>query len=224
MPFNAQDLMPILYIGFSLFAPLIPAVAIYKVLPVSPTEVAGPFQGLQIKLGGAFAGYFLLVLISVTFIQMSPKAPNYEVWEIQGKLRLNPSAEIDSQRHPISIIPPFARVSADGSFDVFVAVPRKHNGELDFPVLSVNYGKEYGKVDVPLRDLATSNKAEVRTDGAHSIVLESNTAAKKIKLDGEVVLTRSKKASDNEGYLEDKNDNDVVEPVQIKLDRAEGQP
>lgn len=45
-----------------LLLPLIPAYVLYKFLPASETDVSGPYQGLSIKLKGAFAGYFLLVL------------------------------------------------------------------------------------------------------------------------------------------------------------------
>jgi len=41
--------------------PLIPAFLLYKFLP-SKTNAAGPFKGLNIKLSGAFAGYFILLL------------------------------------------------------------------------------------------------------------------------------------------------------------------
>ncbi len=45
-----------------LLLPLAPAFVIYKFLPESDTEVAGPYKKLNLKLKGAFAGYFLLVL------------------------------------------------------------------------------------------------------------------------------------------------------------------
>lgn len=44
--------------------PLIPAFLLYKFLP-SKTSVSGPFKGLNLKLTGAFGGYFLLVLTAV---------------------------------------------------------------------------------------------------------------------------------------------------------------
>src|SRR6185436_18365996 len=47
-----------------LLLPLIPAFLLYKFLP-SKTNVSGPFKGLNLKLTGAFGGYFLLVLIAV---------------------------------------------------------------------------------------------------------------------------------------------------------------
>ncbi len=47
-----------------LILPLIPAFLLYKFLP-SKTNVTGPFKGLNLKLTGAFGGYFLLVIVAV---------------------------------------------------------------------------------------------------------------------------------------------------------------
>ena len=48
-----------------LLIPVIPAFIIYKFLPASDTDVSGPYQGLSLKLKGAFAGYFLLVIVGL---------------------------------------------------------------------------------------------------------------------------------------------------------------
>src|SRR5438128_4742058 len=48
-----------------LIIPVIPAFIIYKFLPSSDTDVSGPYQGLSLKLKGAFAGYFLLVIVGL---------------------------------------------------------------------------------------------------------------------------------------------------------------
>ena len=48
--------------------PLIPAFFIYKFLPVGTgddVDVSGPFSGLSLKLKGAFAAYFLLVVVGL---------------------------------------------------------------------------------------------------------------------------------------------------------------
>jgi hypothetical protein len=47
-----------------LLLPLIPAFLLYKFLP-SRTNVSGPFKGLNLKLTGAFGGYFLLVITAI---------------------------------------------------------------------------------------------------------------------------------------------------------------
>lgn len=52
-----------------LLLPLIPAYIIYKFLPVGKaddTNITGPYKGLSLKLKGAFAGYFLLVIVGLT--------------------------------------------------------------------------------------------------------------------------------------------------------------
>lgn len=49
-----------------LLIPVIPAFILYKFLPASDTDVSGPYKGLSLKLKGAFAGYFLLVIVGVT--------------------------------------------------------------------------------------------------------------------------------------------------------------
>ena len=51
-----------------LIFPLIPAFFIYKYLPVGKgddVDVSGPFSGLSLKLKGAFAAYFLLVVVGL---------------------------------------------------------------------------------------------------------------------------------------------------------------
>ena len=48
-----------------LLVPIIPAYILYKFLPASETDVSGPYQGLSLKLKGAFAGYFLLVIVGL---------------------------------------------------------------------------------------------------------------------------------------------------------------
>jgi hypothetical protein len=48
-----------------LLIPIIPAYILYKFLPASETDVSGPYQDLSLKLKGAFAGYFLLVMVGL---------------------------------------------------------------------------------------------------------------------------------------------------------------
>ena len=48
-----------------LLLPVIPAYILYKFLPASDTDVSGPYKGMNVKLKGAFAGYFLLVIVGL---------------------------------------------------------------------------------------------------------------------------------------------------------------
>ena len=64
---NSPKMMDNFYLAMAaiFFIPLLPAFVIYKFLPESETNVEGPYKKLNLKLKGAFAGYFLLVLIGV---------------------------------------------------------------------------------------------------------------------------------------------------------------
>lgn len=69
-----------------LLMPLIPAFLLYKFLP-SKTNVGGPFKGLSLKLTGAFAGYFLLVISAMSvfyFLMKNQQAKTIE--ELEAKL------------------------------------------------------------------------------------------------------------------------------------------
>lgn len=78
----------LLYVlGAVLILPLVPAVILYKFLP-SRTNVSGPFKGLDLKLTGAFAGYFLLVLCSLAvFFPLLKNEQQQRIDELERKLK-----------------------------------------------------------------------------------------------------------------------------------------
>src|SRR5436309_9966761 len=55
----------VIAVSLVIILPLLPAILIYKLLPQSQSDASGPFQGLKIKLGGAFGGYFIVALLIV---------------------------------------------------------------------------------------------------------------------------------------------------------------
>lgn len=95
----------ILVLSAMLILPLLPAFILYKFLP-SKTNVSGPFKGLNLKLTGAFGGYFLLVITSIAVFfpllgneqmqvinrqkeeiaRLQQAAAGTEQWEIQGNI------------------------------------------------------------------------------------------------------------------------------------------
>jgi hypothetical protein len=114
-----------------LLIPGICAYVLYSKLP-DRTVVTGPFKGLQIQLTGAFAGYFLLVLIAVTFVftylngqsSWTEKA-EYETWIVKGKITLAPGGpKARPKEATISFTPRLFEVNDDGSFYTVLPVPR----------------------------------------------------------------------------------------------------
>jgi hypothetical protein len=76
--------------------PLVPAILLFKLLP-SDASAQGPWKGLKIKVGGAFAGYFIMALLvtGISYYYVSPPLTQTE-YRISGVLRTDdPGARID---------------------------------------------------------------------------------------------------------------------------------
>ncbi len=140
-------------VTFTILLPLIPAYILYKALPAE-TSVEGPFQGLVIKLSGAFAGYFLLVLVVIGFISSRPQPINnrYELWQVKGKINPEQTGNpIDPQRLRLSLVPANQTVNEDGSFDIQIAPEVVDKGKWKFPTLVINH-PEFQTVTVDLNE------------------------------------------------------------------------
>ena len=108
-----------------LILPLIPAFIIYKFLPVGKTEdtdISGPFSGLSLKLKGAFAGYFLLVVVGLvlqyaimnnkqekTIVQLENKLSQKDTLIMQLNNQLAASANPVIDWHVKGLIRPAAK-------------------------------------------------------------------------------------------------------------------
>lgn len=135
------------YLCGVLFVPLVPAYIIFKFLPPSKTIVRGPFKGLKINLAGAFGGYFLLVLItlSFTYTTIRPSKPRHEVWYVKGRIEAkwtdpNTGKETnDVHKTKIGVMPPDPKIETGGKFTTPIIVTPGHvEGERKFPVLVFN--------------------------------------------------------------------------------------
>lgn len=66
--------------------PLIPALLLYWLLP-SKTQVKGPFKGLNLNLQGAFAGYFLVLLLcSGLFLRLLGDEQQKEINQLRAQV------------------------------------------------------------------------------------------------------------------------------------------
>jgi hypothetical protein len=141
------------YVVVVVLVPTIPAFLLYKYLPKGKTTVGGPFRGLDIKLSGAFAGYFLVLLIATSLTVflikqrpapvVQPAVHQYEVYTVRGKIDLqktgDQSARFDYKQLSFSLEPSQQQVLPDGSFTLEIPVKRNQTGQLDFPTVTVEY-------------------------------------------------------------------------------------
>lgn len=132
--------------------PILPAYLLFKTLPAD-AAVEGPWNGLKIKLGGAFGGYFLLVLIvfgyfywlndrrfkneDVSHIQSeSREIKVYTIkgdWKVEGE-SLDPGELACLQ---LVINPETSKVYSSGSFEAQIPVRPKQDGTPDFPYIEI---------------------------------------------------------------------------------------
>ncbi len=127
-------------IAFTILLPLTPAYILYKALPAK-TKVSGPFKGLNIQLSGAFAGYFLLVLVIMGFIRTIPAPPpdpTHEVWKVTGKMNFDKPWNDTGQDKPrLSLLPENQQIASTGDFEIQVTPEICGNGRLKFPKLLI---------------------------------------------------------------------------------------
>ncbi len=187
------------YIAVVVLVPLIPAFLLYKFLPAGRTEVGGPFKGLDIKLSGAFAGYFLVVLIVTSLLVFliktkpvppcpvcpTPSVTQYEVYTVTGKVDLegdSKSPKIDSSQLTFSILPPERTVKPDGSFSLQIPVRPGQSGEPEFPDLIIGHeDSAYDSATIPLDEKSPYKRQD--------FTVEYNKAARTIVLKPAIRLT-----------------------------------
>jgi hypothetical protein len=118
-------------------APLVPAILLYKLFE-QKTVVSGPFQGLRLDLSGAFAGYFLVLLLCSGLLygpiergrelrndiatltnQLDDAKDLGTAWTVSGTIRLKDSQNASIQGASVTIFPA-PRITRDGVFQIQV--------------------------------------------------------------------------------------------------------
>jgi hypothetical protein len=129
------NLVKLIWIFTAILLPIIPAILLFKFLP-STGSVSGPFHGLEIKLGGAFGGYFLLVLV----IYFGPRpTPPYEVWTLKGYIQDEDGTYLPPDKINMNIQPRSVDYLNDGSFEMDILVKRGQSGQVKFPTFMVDW-------------------------------------------------------------------------------------
>jgi hypothetical protein len=140
---------PMVYYFVWILTPVVPAYAMFKWLP-SDVTATGPFKGMKWKLGGAFAGYFLIVLISMEYVSdlkttalnaqaeklAAAQAELGEPWTIIGQIhKTDGTVPIETK---FLTQPQYLDIRSDGGFSVQVLLPRRKPADVLPPDLLIN--------------------------------------------------------------------------------------
>lgn len=121
----------IVYLVFVIILPLIPAWIFYYMIPErggDSADVEGSLFGLNIKFGGAFAGYLILVIVAWNFISdLDNKRGNekdassqFEYYTVNGKVDVNTfkNYSITHKSQDVLLSPPESVFYSDGTFTI----------------------------------------------------------------------------------------------------------
>ena len=147
-----DSLMALLTLATLVLLPVIPAILIFKVLPTSSAEVSGPFQGLRLKLGGAFSAYFVVVLLVVTAHSVWNPIPNEKIWTVTGNLVTPAGTPFPAvQASDISIEPQNVYVDPGGRFTITITSTIVANTPR-YPTLRITHQDYYATVPLDPND------------------------------------------------------------------------
>jgi hypothetical protein len=121
--------------------PLVPAYILFKVLK-STGEVGGPFYGLKLQLGGAFAGYFALLLVLLyAFKAYIVPPPIHVVWTVKGEVVDDQQQPVDVSSDSFTLLPASPPpISADkGQFAVNFIPDPQDGGGVTYPTVIISY-------------------------------------------------------------------------------------
>jgi len=117
--------------------PLIPAYVLFAALK-SQARVTGPFSGLKIQLGGAFAAYFIVLIVVSQGVGAEIERFHYHTWKVTGEVKFVAGGTKPEYAQIVSYMrPPELPVRSDGTFEFDVPVKEFANGQLEWPQLSM---------------------------------------------------------------------------------------
>lgn len=164
----------ILQLLIAVLLPIIPSVILFKYLPTDAT-VEGPYKGMKTKFKGAFAGYFIILLVIGGLIELNTPSIPFEVWHITGNAVLQDGEQLLPT--DISINPPNVNVSKAGTFYLDIPVGKKDGNVLHFPTISLAH-QGFNSVDIPLDDnpktLLGRRPIEIKKDPATKSIVINN--------------------------------------------------
>jgi hypothetical protein len=174
------------YMLVILLVPILPAFLLFRYLP-SYGIVKGPFKGMNIKFGGAFAGYIAAVLVAWQ-IAASLLQPTWsDNWNVVAHVQFEGAGGNPPVGETAVVVrPPSAAIDPGGTVQMAVSIPRAPQGALGIQRLIVSYDG-YLPVTVPLAPTSTSSAAY----GGEDYQVTFDKATRQIVIARPIVLTKA---------------------------------
>lgn len=149
---------PLTWLAVEILLPMIPAFMLFWSLP-SKGEASGILRGMEFKFGGAFAGYFGLLVLLFSLGPQPPKPPpqppQWQSWRLNGTVGFEYPADA-SQIPSVKLWfdPPTLNINQDGTFHADFVIKHGPMGKkLAFPSLHVslpNQSETFTQYTIPL--------------------------------------------------------------------------
>jgi len=131
----------LLYMAAVILMPIVPAFLLFRLIPGSKAGARGPFKGLKLKLSGAFAGYFLVMLVAFELVRRVLEPSQVQNWHVAGEVSLEDgtSAQTPVTAVRMRIKPPHSDIEDDtGHFAFVLPIDRHHSSGWDVPHLIIS--------------------------------------------------------------------------------------
>lgn len=128
--------------GIIIIVPIIPAFVFFKIIPNEKSDVEGTFAGMKFKLGGAFAGYFLIFFVMIMvfdtdLIKVNKEDPSWEIWDVEGRVGFE-GGDGSNATLQFKVDPPIFRAFAD-KIKVRIFSEPDHSDQREFPIITVSH-------------------------------------------------------------------------------------
>jgi hypothetical protein len=134
--------------------PLVPAVLIYRLFPSTTVAVSGPFAGLKVNAGGAFAAY--LIVFAAVYPPLVPPTRDtiagwsHQFWTMKADVQL---LRADGSEYPrstalvskLNVLKP-----TPGKFDSYQVTLKLEEEEGEFPNVILEI-PDFGQILIPLK-------------------------------------------------------------------------
>jgi hypothetical protein len=155
---NNNAWISILVLSITVLLPIVPAYLLFRVLP-STGGLKGKLHGMEIKLGGAFAGYFavlLLIFYEHNIIFAPPPPPVAFVWHLSGQVLDEKGTAVDLDTKDFQFAPPTVQTFHDGNFTLTIPTEPEQGGGTRFPLLVISHNRYSLKVPLDPSELNAS--------------------------------------------------------------------